>query len=559
MPIGAIQSFSPNRVTNSTPLRLSTLNAYVSPQKSENRVQYSSNRAMQSANKTPIRNESSQSMDLFRFVHSSELSEISEISEMNDSHSVSTSSNTPKPFTENRAPSIEASHSMPKNTVQSSASTRVVNNSPLRPSASNAYVSIPNRENRVQFLPNHAVQPVNKTPIRNVTSQSTESPRLIYPFPSFQSPRQNGVPNPNAPSFWDKIEQLNHDNESNNAARTYNSFGFPNDIMPSLHPIQTPEAQRTPYGTPQPHAYTPNRVHSSPNTTVHAFASNRVENPPVADRLSPLYAPIVDHDVNSKRKTPQTPESGIADSDSSDFELDLFSTNPKMPPSQSIPAKMQWSSKAVQLKREPPRAQESVPINDNSSSITGNQQESNHLIESELDLDNLVRNAVEKVIGQNGFDIGHVSNARENLSPITCDEDEDDDRPLTKKRRASDESASSSASGSDSGSGSVKRQRKLSDVSSDTDSTPDTQRDDPTFEPDNEDEERDNEADEDFDYDSDGSQFSRETVAFESRTKSNVKFEAQSDDESSMDSDETIMIDYNDVPEVSEVPEPTSE
>lgn len=401
--------------------------------------------------------------------------------------------------------------------------------------------------------PNHAVQSHTSNASiqsasrsqfpRNEAMQTIDSNRTKNSPVHSKSPNQHVVSSSSS-HFWNKIEQKNHQglngsNFSENNAIELRKYG----IFVSSD-ADADEASQSVVPNQAPFSFMPDEA--ATHGLSHQMHSNRTDTLPMTNQRSPIYAPPdtasnsmlsqnVDNFVRQKtpvrERAPQTPESGIAASDiSSDFELDLYSTNA---PSNREAQKNQKTTCNENRTCSNHDNQENHAGHLNNSSSNSRNPPPNG-----IDWGNRIKSSVKSIFFEEMSK--HVSKKRKTPSPSASSSDSDEDL-----MQPSENQPKNSPNASHGGNCS-KRQRS----DSETDSTSatsteeesndgvDTQNEDPTYEPDIEQMEVDNREDENDAYDSDCSGFSTATKIFEQPCRKPAKGESE---ESSRDSDETII------------------
>lgn len=394
--------------------------------------------------------------------------------------------------------------------------------------------------NRTQISPNHQVQshhshaPIH-SPRRSQISQnqlpqsnnSNTAKKIPIHSQAQRLPTQHSVSDSSS-SIWNKSKHLNQYGIYFSSDADVDATEVSQSFMPNQEPSSLMSNGATTLIPP------------------HRMHSHQTDPLPIANRNSPNFArtntisndmpqqnvkDFVRQKAPAHERSPEAPESGIAASDvSSDFELDLYTSNPR---SKSEPPKIHRTAPIETHTNLNNNTPENRAGNSNNNSDSG---ESN-LIRNELDLDNLIGNSVKT--GFVNFLTKIVAKKRKTPSSVESSSDSDEDlvQPL-KMQPANSPIASHSGNCS-------KKQRNdpETDTGSETSDEEsnngvDTQIEDPTYEPDTEDMEVDKKEDENDAYDSDWSGMSNETVMYEEPRQKPVKGECE---ESSRDSDETII------------------
>lgn len=445
----------------------------------------------------------------------------------------------------------KSDHRLPKNPKNSKENrnepvhtTKSIENPKIN--VSNSTPSLPIRPNvsPIQSCNTNKVSPSANQKLQSDTSNQWI--RLSKPVTLIKQPNMPSKPLPSLSPQSNRISSgFNRNSPSktqNQATKSINSHGYsvlqatnrahhtstPNQKPNSSASIGMTGKSTSNYTSSQ--SFATNQVQNPSNQFMQ---SNRTEKPPIESlHPLPLHIPLVrqedtENDLlsqlftsNTNRlapQTPQTPESGIANSDiSSDFDLDITLPNISFmahtiptPATSSSSVKTVWSSKSQVSKEELPKT---------------NSFKSNTHQHFNFDCMSNTNQATNE----------HNSYVPDSLLS-ECNQSQ-------QKRRASNEKSSNSECN-------IKRQRKESssdDDNEEADMDDDCEKD-PSFEPDEyqEDEEEDNRDDNRDEYDSDASIASDETVPYESRIYQKgielkpCKMEIQ--DENSCDSSETVL------------------
>lgn len=408
--------------------------------------------------------------------------------------------------------------------------------------------------------PNSNTTPQSSTPKRSPIA--THNSNKMNKSPS-KLPQSNGIRQYFTPNHSAQSASLHGAAASANAIKTPTHSSKPNQPRRSL--VADKMAGQCTTQSSASH-----RVHMPPNQSSN---SNNVTKSPTEKPVSPfspstdvigrnstsndmrsqLFTPNVDRFADQaqpiREKAPQTPESGIANSDvSSDFEMDIYESfvRDSIPESASLSsAKTVWSSKAQIPKQDAQKIENNTASNGphfnvnnandanqviiTTATVSNNQQTQTEPHSYTMDHVDIVKKAIMNLVGETNSPVNTL-----HFNQTKC------------KRRASNDAASNGESNSSTS----KRQRTQSSesyVGDESDDDDDDDKSDPPFQPDQEDEEEDIQDDCADNYDSDASDASKETLPFDKNEyhKSRLKpCKTEMHDESSCDSDETVM-DYH--------------